>query len=103
VGLLVVKSQQISHKLPTYLPLNRSTERSRRSPSPRGELQRSELQCFMLWGFGIVFACIFVLIGFVLWDRQTELAPAIRKNQELEDRENKIETALKDMLKKNLG
>ena len=56
---------------------------------------RSELQGFMLWSFGIVFAGIFALIGFVLWNRRTALAPAIRKNQELEERENKIESALK--------
>lgn len=61
---------------------------------------KSELQGFMLWGFGIVFAGIFALIGFVLWDRRTALAPAIRKNQELEDRENKIEMALKEYAEK---
>jgi len=32
------------------------------------------------------FAGIFALIGFVLWDRMTALAPAIRKNRELEER-----------------
>jgi len=41
---------------------------------------RSDLQSFLLWGFGIVFAGIFALIGFALWDRRTALAPAIRKN-----------------------
>lgn len=61
---------------------------------------RSELQGFMLWSFGIVFAGIFALIGFVLWNRRTALAPAIRKNQELEERENKIESALKKYAEK---
>ena len=61
---------------------------------------RSELQGFMLWSFGIVFAGIFALIGFVLWNRRTALAPAIRKNQELEERENKIESALKEYAEK---
>ncbi len=61
---------------------------------------RSELQGFMLWSFGIVFAGIFALIGFVLWNRRTALAPAIRKNQELEERENKIESALKKYAQK---
>lgn len=50
----------------------------------------------MLWDFGIVFAGIFALIGFVLWNRGTALAPAIRKNQELEEREIKVELALKE-------
>ena len=61
---------------------------------------RSDLQSFLLWGFGIVFAGIFALIGFVLWDRRTALAPAIRKNQELEERENKVESALKEYAEK---
>lgn len=61
---------------------------------------RSDLQNFLLWGFGIVFAGIFALIGFVLWDRRTALAPAIRKNQELEERENKVESALKEYAEK---
>jgi hypothetical protein len=57
---------------------------------------RVELRGFMLWGFGIVFAGIFALIGFVLWDRRTALAPAIRKNQELEERELRLEKALRE-------
>lgn len=65
----------------------------------RGELYgvRSELKDFMLWGFGVTFAGIFALIGFVLWDRRTALAPAVRKSRELEEREEKIEKALKEI------
>ena len=55
-----------------------------------------ELRGFMLWGFGVTFAGIFSLIGFVLWDRRTALSPAIRKNRELEEREEKIERILKE-------
>ena len=55
-----------------------------------------ELKDFMLWGFGILFAGMFTLVGFVLWDRRTALSPAINKNKELEERENKIEEALKE-------
>ncbi|QID33967.1 hypothetical protein [Pampinifervens florentissimum] len=36
----------------------------------------------MLWGFGVLFAGMMTLIGFVLWDRRTALAPAIRKAKE---------------------
>lgn len=49
-----------------------------------------------LGGFGVVFAGIFTLIGFVLWDRRTALAPAIRKNKELEERELRLEKALRE-------
>jgi hypothetical protein len=37
-----------------------------------------DLNNFIMWGFGVIFAGIFALIGFVLWDRRTALAPAIR-------------------------
>ena len=30
---------------------------------------KRELKEFLLWGFGVTFAGIFALIGFVLWDR----------------------------------
>ncbi len=38
----------------------------------------------VLWGFGIIFTGIFALIGFVLWDRRTALAPAVKKNEAME-------------------
>lgn len=38
-----------------------------------------EMMEFMLWGFGITFAGIFALIGFVIWDRQTALSPAVER------------------------
>jgi predicted PurR-regulated permease PerM len=55
-----------------------------------------ELRDFMLWGFGVNFAGIFALIGFVLWDRRTALAPAVRRFDELRDREQRLESALRD-------
>ncbi len=33
----------------------------------------------LLWGFGIIFSMIAILIGFVMWDRRTALEPAIKK------------------------
>ena len=44
----------------------------------------------------VILAGIIALIGFVLWDRRTALAPAIRKNKELEEKEEKLERALKE-------
>ena len=55
----------------------------------------------MLWGFGILFGGMGILIGFVIWDRRTALAPAIRKNKELEEREELIEKALKEYAREN--
>jgi len=59
--------------------------------------QISELKSFMLWGFGILFAGMFSLVGFVLWDRRTALAPAVSKYSALEEREEKLEKVLKEM------
>ena len=44
----------------------------------------------------VILAAIVSLVGFVLWDRRTALAPAVRKNKELEEREERIERALKE-------
>ncbi len=60
-----------------------------------------DLKTFMLWGFGILFGGMGILIGFVIWDRRTALAPAVKKNKELEEREEKIERALKELAKKD--
>jgi len=49
----------------------------------------------------VVIGGIFVLIGFVIWDRRSALAPAIRKTKELEEREERIEKALKELAKKD--
>ena len=37
------------------------------------------LQGFMLWGFGITFSGMFILIGFILWDRRATLAPVVKE------------------------
>ncbi len=49
----------------------------------------------------VVIAGMIALVGFVIWDRRTALAPAIRKYRELEEREEKIERALKELATKD--
>ncbi len=63
------------------------------------EKRIDSLQAIILGGFGILFTGMMALIGFVLWDRRTALAPAIRKNKELEEREELLEKALKEYAK----
>jgi len=48
------------------------------------------LQIFLYWGFGILISFMGFLLGFVLWDRRTTLAPVIREAEELKRQENKI-------------
>jgi DNA repair exonuclease SbcCD ATPase subunit len=50
----------------------------------------------LLWGFGVLFAGMFALVGFVIWDRRTALTPAIRKNKELQEKQEQIEKALQE-------
>jgi len=45
----------------------------------------------------VVIAGIFALIGFVIWDRRSALAPAIKKNKELEERQDRMEKAFKEL------
>ncbi|MFV1977379.1 MAG: coiled-coil domain-containing protein [Candidatus Scalindua sp.] len=44
-----------------------------------------DLKTFMLWGFGILFGGMGILIGFVIWDRRTAIAPVAGKTRELEE------------------
>lgn len=49
----------------------------------------------------VILAAMFMLFGFVIWDRRTALAPAIRRTRDIEEREEKLERALKEFAIKN--
>ena len=58
--------------------------------------QRIEaLRQLMLGGFGMVFAGMFALVGFVIWDRRSALAPAVRGLEEMREREHRLEEVLR--------
>ena len=66
------------------------------------------LQGFMLWGFGITFSGMFILIGFILWDRRTTLAPVVNETKELKEiidllkkDDRVLKTILKEYAKEN--
>jgi len=46
--------------------------------------QIADIKTFLYWGFGILFSMMMALFVFVLWDRRTALAPAIKKNRAIE-------------------
>ena len=48
----------------------------------------------------VILGGIIALIGFVIWDRRTAVAPVARKNRELEEREELVEKALREYAKK---
>jgi hypothetical protein len=49
----------------------------------------------------VVLAGMFALVGFVLWDRRSALAPAIRRTRDIEEREERLERAIKEFALKN--
>ena len=55
-----------------------------------------ELRQTLQWGLGVTFAGMFALIGFVIWDRRSALAPTIRQMEGLREREEKLEAALRE-------
>ena len=59
------------------------------------------LEDVMLRGFGLLFTTMVVMVGFVLWDRRTALAPAIRESRELREREERMERILKEIALKD--
>ena len=59
------------------------------------EVQIQDLRQLFLWGFGLVFAGLFALFGFVVWDRRTALMPVLRRLDEMRDRQQRMEETLK--------
>jgi len=78
--------------------LTRLEEGQKRLEEGQRQLEQRivELREFLLWGFGVTFAGIFALVGFVSWDRRTALAPAVRRVEELQERERRLEMALRE-------
>ncbi len=91
--------------------VNQKVEEGLRSVNQRIDF----LQNIMLGGFGVLFSGMIALVGFILWDRRSTLAPVVRKNKELEEellitqrrtrdleeREANIERALREYAEKD--
>lgn len=61
------------------------------------------LENVMMWGFGLLFTTMVGMVGFVLWDRRTAVAPVARamkekeaEIEELKRRERLLEEAVRD-------
>jgi len=92
----VTKDEEIIERLVRLETKFEGLETKLESMETNLQRQIGELKSFMLWIGGVMFAGMFALFGFVLWDRRTALAPAISKNKELEKREESLEKALKE-------
>ena len=58
-----------------------------------------DLRTLLLWGFGILFGGMGILIGFVIWDRRTALEPVAKKYRALEEEGEKYKKALREYAK----
>lgn len=69
----------------------------------RADMNRrfEQIMTFMFWGFGILFGGMGLLMGFILWDRRTALAPAVQKTKEIEKRAELLENAFRELARKN--
>lgn len=61
------------------------------------------VESVMMWGFGLLFTTMVGMVGFVLWDRRTAVAPVARavkekeaEIEELKKRERLLEEAVRD-------
>ena len=59
-----------------------------------------DLQNYMLTGFAILFAGMFTLIGFVIWDRRTAISPVQNKVRELEEEVFQLKKFLREYAQK---
>ena len=64
------------------------------------QVQINGLRDLILGGFAVMFAGIFALIGFVIWDRRTALSPVMSKTKELEEMEDLTLRVLKEYARK---
>jgi len=79
--------------------LSSSTQRQTDELKVGMHRQIDALRTLILWGFGILFGGMGLLIGFVIWDRRTALEPIAKKYKELEEQREKYNRALKEYAK----
>lgn len=60
-----------------------------------------DLRQVVLWGFGLTFTGMFALVGFVLWDRRTAVAPLNYRVTQLEAEHKKFKEAVQELSKES--
>ncbi|MDI6792248.1 MAG: hypothetical protein QME81_05195, partial [bacterium] len=70
--------------------VNKNLQRQIDDGNKNLQRQIDDVKSDVRWIGGILFAGMFVVVGFVLWDRRTALAPVVKKNEELEKRNEAI-------------
>ena len=47
------------------------------------QTQINDIKTFLYWGFGFLFSAMLFLVGFVIWDRRTTVAPVKKENERI--------------------
>lgn len=76
--------------------LSATTQKQIDDLSANTQKQIDDLRTLLLWGFGILFGGMGILIGFVIWDRRTALEPVLRKSRDIENTQETLLKALKE-------
>jgi len=59
---------------------------------------RKEIMGFLLWGFGLLFTVMLILVGFILWERRSTIKPFKDEIEDLKERKiDRIIAALKKL------
>jgi len=76
-----------------------SSTMQRQTSDLKTSMQRqiADLRAFLLWGFGLLFTGMLILVGFILWDRRSTLKPVKDELDKLERR--KVDRLLEAMRK----
>jgi len=75
-----------------------SSTMQRQTSDLKTSMQRqiADLRAFLLWGFGLLFTGMLILVGFILWDRRSTLTPVKDDLDKLEKRKvDRLITAMK--------
>jgi len=54
------------------------------------ENRLDNMQTFLYWGFGMLFSLMIFMLGFIIWDRRTTLAPVKSDLEELKSQNEKM-------------
>ena len=103
IGELKRDIQDVKERVIRLEEGQKNLEKRMNALEARMDKRFDELRGFMLWGFGVLFSGMFILIGFILWDRRTTLAPVVKEikyNQAEIDEWKKKEKTIIEVLNK---
>ncbi|MEW6608679.1 MAG: hypothetical protein AB1414_14740 [bacterium] len=100
---ITISAKELIERLSRIEENQRSLQRQIDDNQKNLQRQIDELRNDLKWGFGIICGGMFALLGgmvalagFVMWDRRTALAPAVKRIKIVEEQEKKLEKVLRE-------